>query len=445
MDTFVIQGGKPLSGEITLGGAKNVALKVLIASLLTDEELVIENLPLLADVFSLLEVLKSLGVTHEITDHTVRIQNGHLSNSTVPLEVGARLRASSMVLGPLLARYKQATIPNPGGCRLGARPIDRHVNALREMGAVIDYDSDDGFFHAKTDGLTGATITFPKNTHTGTETLLLAAVLAKGMTVLKNAAEEVEVDELITLLNEMGANIKRTALREITIVGVTKLHGTTYAIMPDRNEEVTFALAAAMTRGRVVVRGSRRTVLKDFLDKFTQAGGKYEAVDDTTTAYSLGTTPTATDVVTIPHPGFMTDWQAPWAAFMTQAAGQSTIHETVFESRFSYVGELKKMGAQIDFFDPPVTDPSAFYNFNWADRVEDYHQAIRITGPSKLHNAVVDIHDLRAGATLILAALAANGESYIHGAEQVDRGYEKIEDRLTKLGAQIRREKEEIV
>lgn len=445
MDTFVITGGKPLRGQITLGGAKNVALKVLIASLLTDDKLIIENLPLLADVFSLLEVLKSLGLTYEIVGHTVTIQNGHLRNSTVPLEVGARLRTSSMVLGPLLARYKKAKIPNPGGCRLGARPIDRHVAALRDMGASIEYNSQDGYFYAKSDELVGATITFPKNTHTGTETLLLAAVLAKGTTVLKNAAEEVEVDELITLLTRMGADIRRTAPREITIVGVERLHGASYAILPDRNEEVTFALAAAMTRGRITVHGSRRTVLKDFLEKYKAAGGQYDEIDENTTAYFMNDTPKPTDVVTLPHPGFMTDWQAPWAVFMTQASGVSTIHETVFESRFSYVSELKKMGAHVEFFDPPVSDPDEFYNFNWADRVEGYHQAIRISGPVKLHNAVVDIHDLRAGATLILAALAASGESYIHGAEQVDRGYEKIEDRLTGLGANIRRMKGESV
>ncbi len=439
MDTFVITGGNKLLGDVTLGGAKNVALKVLIASLLTDEPLHIQNLPLLADVFSLLEVLKSLGVTHTLDGHTLTLRNEHVQNLTVPLEVGARLRTSSMVLGPLLARYHEAKIPNPGGCRLGARPIDRHIEALRDMGASIEYNSDDGYFYGKAEKLRGTTITFPKNTHTGTETLLLAAVLAEGTTVLKNAAEEVEVDELIALLNAMGGAIHRSGPREITIVGVSKLHGATYSIMPDRNEEVTFALAAAITGGRIVVHGSRRDVLQAFLEPFTSAGGVYEAVDDTTTAYSIKGDPKPTDIVTTAHPGFMTDWQAPWAVFMTQAKGTSTIHETVFESRFSYVGELKKMGAHINFFAPEVKNPKEFYNFNWNDRVEGHHQAIQITGPSKLHNAVVDIHDLRAGATLILAALAASGESYVHGAEHVDRGYEQIETRLALLGANIRR------
>jgi UDP-N-acetylglucosamine 1-carboxyvinyltransferase len=445
MDTFVITGVTPLSGEVTLGGAKNVALKVLVAALLTDEELVIHNLPLLRDVFSLLEVLKSLGVHHKIEGHTLTLKSGKPESLTVPLEVGARLRASSLVFGPLLARYHEAKIPNPGGCRLGARPIDRHIEALRDMGATIDYNSEDGYFYAKTEVLKGATIDFVKNTHTGTETLLLAAVLARGTTILKNAAEEVEVDELIVLLNNMGANIKRTNSREITIVGVDVLHGATHTIMPDRNEEVTFAIAAAITRGKVVVHDSQRASLEAFLEKFKQAGGVYEAIDEKTTAYSLVGDIKPTDVVTEVHPGFMTDWQAPWAVFMTQAQGTSTIHETVFENRFNYVGELKKLGAAISFFAPPVANPQEFYNFNWDDRIEGFHQAIKIEGPATLHNGVVDIHDLRAGATLILAALAAHGESYVHGAEHVDRGYEKIEERLTTLGANIKRQEEEKV
>ena len=442
MDTFVITGGKPLKGNVTLGGAKNVALKVLIASLLTDDELIIRNVPLLRDVFSLLEVLKVLGVTCSLDNHTLKIQNGQGKDSAVPLEAGARLRTSSMVLGPLLARRREAKIPNPGGCRLGARPIDRHIEALRRMGASIEYHSRDGYFYAKAQKLTGTTIEFPKNTHTGTETILLAAVLAQGTTVLKNAAEEVEVDELIALLNSMGARIVRSGPREITIAGVTSLHGATHTIMPDRNEEVTFAIAAAITGGRIVVHDSQRATLSAFLDMFTRAGGKYEAISDTATAYWMDAAPKPTDIVTAPHPGFMTDWQAPWALFMTQATGTSSIHETVFESRFSYVAELEKLGAAIGFFSPEVTDPQTFYNFNWNDRIEGFHQAIKIDGPAKLHNGVVDIHDLRAGATLILAALAASGESYVHGAEHVDRGYEKIEERLTQLGASIKRLKE---
>jgi UDP-N-acetylglucosamine 1-carboxyvinyltransferase len=348
-----------------------------------------------------------------------------------------------MVLGPLLARYGVATTPNPGGCRLGARPIDRHISALKDMGAHIEYHSDDGYFYAKTKELHGARVRFPKNTHTGTETLLLAAVLARGQTVLENAAEEVEIDDLIACLNKMGAHIRRTDPRTIVIDGVKSLHGTDYSIMPDRNEEVTLAIAGVMTGGDVIVRNSSRHNLGAFLDVYGKAGGKYEEIDEKTTRYYADGPLKATDITTHPHPGFMTDWQAPWAVLMTQAEGTSTIHETVFESRFSYVSQLLKMGASIEFFDPNVSNPESFYNFNWADRVPGYHQGIKITGPTTLHNAVLEIDDLRAGATLVLAALSAQGESVVHGVEQVDRGYEKIEERLAALGAHIQRVTEE--
>lgn len=444
METFIITGGAPLQGEVTLGGAKNVALKVLVASLLTDEELVIDNVPDIRDVQFMVEVLQSLGVHIHRSGSTVTAQNRHVDQNRVPLDIGARLRTSSMVIGPLLARYGSAMIPNPGGCRIGARPIDRHIAALRSMGAVIDYQSDDGYFHATAPrGLTGISFEFTKNSHTGTETILLASVLAKGKTIIKGAAEEVEVDELIALLNSMGARILRSSPGEITIEGVASLHGAHYTIMPDRNEEVTFAIAAAVTCGSVTVVGSQRYHLSAFLRAYTAAGGVYEAIDEIRTRYGRGESLRSVDIETKPHPGFMTDWQAPWAVLMTQSTGTAIIHETVFENRFGYVEELRKMGAHIETYDPTVTNPSAYYNFNWEDhRIGDHH-AIRIHGPTKLHNAILTMNDLRAGATLVLAALAADGQSVLHGVEHIDRGYENIEERLRKLGANIVRKKEE--
>jgi UDP-N-acetylglucosamine 1-carboxyvinyltransferase len=444
MEKFIITGNIPLRGELTLSGAKNVALKVLSASLLTKDELIIHNVPHLTDVYVMLELLATLGVTAHWDGHTVIIKSTGAKNTRVPLDIGARLRTSSMVVGPLLAQYGKAIIPNPGGCRLGARPIDRHMEALKAMGAHVSYHSDDGYFYLTAPCLTGATIPFGKNTHTGTETLILAAVLARGTTVIKNAAEEVEVDGLIELLNAMGARVMRSKSREITIEGVEKLHGAEYTVMPDRNEEVTFAIAAAMTQGEIVVHQSQRAQLHAFLEKYSEAGATYDEIDETSTRYRFSGKLQATDVTTSIHPGFMTDWQAPWAVFMTQAKGISTIHETVFESRFSYVAELKKMGASISFFSPKVTDPETYYNFNWKDRVNGHHQAIKITGPTELHNAILEMTDLRAGATLVLAALVAGGESYIHGIDQVDRGYEQIDTRLKKLGANIKRSKEEL-
>lgn len=444
MDTFIITGGKPLHGEVKLGGAKNVALKLLVASLLTDEPLVIHNVPEIRDVSLMLEVLTSLGVVVDRKGDTLTVQNGRLNTCQVPLDIGARLRTSSMVIGPLLARYGRAMIPNPGGCRIGARPIDRHIAAFRGLGAAIEYHSEDGYFYATAPrGLKGITYGFTKNSHTGTETMILAAVLAKGKTIIKNAAEEVEVDELISLLNHMGARILRNTKREITIEGVSSLRGTEYTIMPDRNEEVTFAIAAAVTGGDITVLGSQRQHLSAFLSVFTSAGGTYEAIDEMRTRYGCSENLQAVDVVTAPHPGFMTDWQAPWAVLMTQATGTATIHETIFENRFGYTEELKKMGAQIKSVDIEVADPQNFYNFNWEDHTPGDHHAIRIHGPTNLHNAILTMNDLRAGATLVLAALAAEGQSVLHGVEHIDRGYEKIEERLARLGAKIQREKEE--
>lgn len=446
MDTFIITGGKPLRGEVTLGGAKNVALKLLVASLLTDEPLIIRNVPAIRDVDLTAEVLGSLGVNVHRSADTVTVQNGIAHRYQVPLDIGARLRTSSMVIGPLLARYGKAMIPNPGGCRIGARPIDRHIVGLRSMGAAIEYHSDDGYFYASSpEGLRGTNYEFVKNSHTGTETMILAAVLAKGETVIKGAAEEVEVDELIALLNQMGARIGRSAPREITIEGVPSLRGGEFRVMPDRNEEVTFAIAAAVTGGDITVIGSQRQHLGAFLSTFTAAGGVYEAVDENKTRYSRGPVLRAVDVQTAPHPGFMTDWQAPWAVLMTQATGAASVHETVFENRFGYAEELKKMGAQIEEYNPEVADTASFYNFNWEDHKEGDFHAIRIHGPSKLHNAILSMNDLRAGATLVLAALAAEGQSVLHGALHIDRGYEKIEERLRSLGAQIERVKEEAV
>lgn len=444
MDNFIITGGKPLSGNIRVGGAKNVALKILIASLLTDEEMVIHNVPRLRDVISLIDILKSLGVRADVDGHTMRIKNSTLmKDPTVPLDLGARLRTSSMVLGPLLARYGKGNVPNPGGCRLGARPINRHIDGLKIMGAAIDYNSDDGYFHATASALHGATVTFPKNTHTGTETILLAAVLAKGRTVIENAAEEVEVDDLISCLNAMGASIIRKDPRTIVIDGVSTLHGAEYTIMPDRNEEVTFAIASAITDGSVIVEDSQTQYLQAFLHMFSKAGGVYERIDETHTRYAKNGVIKPTEILTAQYPGFMTDWQAPWAIFMTQAEGVSTIHETVFESRFSYVSELRKMGAVIEFYSPHVDHPEQFYNFNWNDRREGYHQAIRIVGPQTLHNAVLAVDDIRAGASLVLAALVASGENYLHGVELIDRGYECLEERLSVLGADIVRTHDE--
>lgn len=442
MDELIISGGQPLRGEVEIAGSKNVALKTIVAGLLTQEQLTIENVPAISDFLLMEEIAQNLGVEIKRLPKTktIKIKATGIKNEKVPLEMGARLRASSMFIAPLLARLGRAVIPNPGGCRIGARPIDRHIEGLKKMGVEVNYNAKDGYFYAQSKKILGTTYRFPKNTHTGTETLIMAAVLAQGKTVLENAACEPEVDDLIRLLNSMGAKIKRLKPRTIIIQGVEKLHGATFKIRPDRNEAVTFAIAALATNGRVTLKNVEKEVLKPFLDKVKEVGGLWEEQERGLKFFRKGKL-RPSKIVTSYYPGFMTDWQAPWVLLMTQAEGTSIIHETIYENRFQYVEELKKMGTKIELFNPKVGNPRQFYNFNWDDNRPEYFHAARIFGPTKLHNAVLQISDLRAGATLVLAALVASGKSYLTGVEHLDRGYENFEERLRNLGAKIKRVK----
>lgn len=442
MDAFIVEGGNPLRGDVTVSGAKNVAMKVMLSGLLTDQPIFVSNVPLISSVYGTIDIVNKLGVSVSVgKNHTVRIQGNQIADHIVPLELGGLYRTATMVIGPLLARVGEAIVPNPGGCRLGMRPIDRHMEGLTAMGATISYE--DGFFHARAKGLTGTRYRFAANTHTGTETLLLAAVLAKGETVLENAAAEPEVDDLIKLLVAMGAKIKRTQERTIRIEGVKKLHGAEFTVMPDRNEAVTFAIAALVTGGDIIINGTQPEYLHEFLAGLDRAGAGWEKVAQGKVRVFAGSGLHATHVTTGPYPGFMTDWQSPWAILMTQAEGVSVLHETIYEDRFGYVEELKKMGARIEYFNPPIKNPQEFYNFNWQDREEHNKHAIRIHGKTQLHNAVLEVADLRAGATLVLAAACASGKSYIRGIDHIDRGYESIEKRLASLGMHIQRVKEE--
>lgn len=437
MDSYQVRGGKKLIGEINVSGAKNVALKAMVAACLTEEEVVIENIPRISDLFVMVDIIKKLGGKVRIQNHTAYVQAKRFTGSKISLDDASHTRTSSMFLAPLLARSRKAMIPNPGGCRLGARPIDRTVDGLRQMGANIRYNSEDGYFYADIDRqFHGTTYTFEKNTHTGTETLLIAAAVSEGKTILKNAAEEPEIDELIELLNSMGAHIQRSEPRTIAIQGVEKLHGTTFHIPPDRNEIITFAVASLITQGDIFVKEAKKSHVKEFLEKVEEAGGGIEEKNNGIRFYYKSKLH-ATSIMTRPYPGFMTDWQAPWAVLMTKAKGESVIHETVFESRFGYVRELKKMGANIRLFNPPVDNSKKLYNFNPEDDSKDFFHAAKIIGPVALHNAVVDITDLRAGATLVIAALAAAGETVIHGIEIIERGYEDFDKRLRQIGADI--------
>ena len=442
MDKYIIKGGNILKGEIRIAGAKNAALKVLVAACLTDERVLIHNVPLIADFFVMIDIMKDLGADVVLEDHTVTIQLAKFAHSSIPLDKAALARTSSMFIAPRLARTGEAIIPNPGGCRLGARPIDRTVEGVGHMSVDITYHSEDGYFHAQTKGLQAANYHFPKNTHTGTETLILTAALANGTTVLDNAAEEPEIDDVITLLNAMGGNVKRTAHRQITIVGVTKLHGAEFTISPDRIEVATFAIAAVITGGDVFIKDAHKAHITSFMDRYKETGAGYEIKEEGIRFFDNGTLK-AVDIETGIHPGFLTDWQAPWAVLMTQAQGTSTIHETVFENKLGYVHDLERMGAKVKLMNPNVADREKTYNFNLDDDKPEYFHAVQITGPKRLHNAIMTTLDIRAGAAIVLAALAAKGTSTIFGIEKLDRGYEGFEKRLTSLGANIERVTEE--
>lgn len=442
MEKFIIKGGKKIKGEVKVSGAKNVALKVLIAACLTDQNVVIKNIPLISDLMVMIDIIKELGGEVEIKDHSVSIKIKKINSTKIPLDKAAGIRTSFMFIVPLLLRNGSAVIPNPGGCRIGARPIDRIIDGIKKMGVNVYYNSADGYLHAKIKKLKGVNYRFEKSTHTGTETLLLLATLAEGKTVLKNAGQEPEIDELISFINLMGGDVKRVNSRTIIINGVKKLHGLEFKINPDRNEIVTFAIAAIMTKGEIFIKNINDTGLKEFLEKLKEVGGGFEIKKEGIKFFYKNDLK-ATKIMTSPYPGFMTDWQSSWAVLMTKASGISIINETVYENRFGYVNELEKMGAHIKLFNPKITHPEKFYNFNLNDDRKEYFHAIKIEGPVDLHNGIVHISDLRAGATLVLAALAAKGESIIYGIEHLDRGYEKFEERLKNLGADIERVKEE--
>jgi UDP-N-acetylglucosamine 1-carboxyvinyltransferase len=422
MQKFVITGGMPLHGEVRIAGAKNAVLKQMAAAALTDEPVVLHNVPKISDVAILRELMSDIGfAVRRFNADALEIRAAEAPWPFVPLEAALKMRASFILLGPMLARFGRVILPNPGGDRIGRRPVDYHVAAMERMGATIVYRNGYYFASAPADGLRGASISLPTVSVMGTENVILAATLARGATVIDNAALEPEVDDLIALLRSMGARIERTAERRIEVEGVERLGGADHRVLGDRLEAETFAIAAATTRGDVLLQGIDPAHLGAFLEVCDRMGVNYEADAAAATLRVLGATSgplRAVDVRTDPYPGFATDFQAPLSVLMTQAEGVSSIHETIFEDRLDHTRELVKMGAQVELVD---------------------ERRARITGPSRLHGAEVGIADLRAGATLILAALIADGTSVISGIEHVDRGYEQIEAKLVAIGARINR------
>lgn len=418
-------GGTPLHGTVTVAGAKNAALKLLAAAVLTGERCRLTNVPEIEDVRAMAETLTDIGV---VVDHpepnTYEISAGDVDWLFVPLEAAAKMRSSFMLLGPLLTRFGEVIISNPGGDRIGRRPVDMHVDAMRALGAEVTYRY--GYYYAKAPGrLRGGEVTFPHVSVMGTENALLAATLADGRTVIRPAAQEPEVDDLIDFLRKMGADVERTAPDTIQVHGKKRLRGADHQVMPDRIEAGTFAIAAAMTGGKITLERTECEHLDALVQVMGSMGINVACGADTLTVDATNVGPgdyLPTAIETAPYPGLATDLQPPTSVLLTQANGRSTIHESIFEDRLEWMTELRKMGASVE--------------------LPDAHHAI-VNGPAHLTGAEVEISDLRAGASLILAALAADGTSTIHGGHHVRRGYENIEKKFLDLGARIERVQEE--
>jgi UDP-N-acetylglucosamine 1-carboxyvinyltransferase len=423
-EVFRIVGGRPLNGTVPISGAKNAALKLLAAATLTGERCRLTNVPEIEDVRVMAETLRDLGVVVDHpADNVYEVASGDVEWLFVPLEAAARMRASFMLLGPLLTRFGRVIISNPGGDRIGRRPVDLHVEAMRALGASIEYRN--GYYFATSPGrLRGAEVRFPFVSVMGTENAMLAATLAEGHTIIRPAAQEPEIDDLITFLQAMGAAVERTFPDTIEIEGRKRLRGAEHRVVSDRIEAGTFVIAAAVTGGHVKLEGAPTGHLDAFMETMRRIGVRLDRGPDTIEVDGSGLHTggfRACDVVTAPYPGMATDLQPPTAVLLTQATGVSNVHETIFEDRLEWLGEVRRMGARVE--------------------MPDAHHAT-ITGPARLVGAEVEIGDLRAGASLMLAALAADGTTTIHGAHHVHRGYENIERKFLDLGASISRSAE---
>ncbi len=438
MSKFIIRGGKPLRGAVRLGGAKNVSFKVMIASLLCEGRSRILNLAKIGDVETTRQIIESLGAkTIPCGERTVFIDPNGFSSYQIPDRFGPSSRASILFAPPLLKKFGKAIIPFPGGDKIGQRPLERHLLGFEKLGVQAKSANNHLYLEAP-HGLRGTTYRFAKNTHTGTENLIMLAVCAQGITILENAAQETEIDDLILFLNHAGGNIKRLAGRKIRIIGVPKLYGQTHWVIPDANEAVSYACAALITQGDIAVEGAKSKDLIAFLKKIREVGGEYESSSWGIRFWYAGPLQ-ATSVTTKPYPGFKTDWQPLWTTLMTQAQGVSRVIETVYEQRFGFVPELEKMGGKFAYFNPKVKNPETFYNFNYAESDPGLYHGLKIYGPVPLKGAHLKTDDLRHGATLTLAALAAKGETIIENAEIIDRGYETLDLKLKELGGNIKR------
>lgn len=437
MSRYIITGGKQLNGEVSIRGAKNASFKQVIASLLCDQTIQLTNVPNISDIKITESIAKSLGSNIEYCgEHCIEITTPKITNSIVPVGTGEKSRASFMFAAPLLVRTGKAIVPMPGGDKLGARPLDRLFDCFKTMGINTTLTDTEIIF--ETDKIKNTHYFFNKPAHTVTETVIMASVLTPGETIFENASQEPEIDDLISMLNAMGAQIVRDIIdpKKIIVNGVNQLHSAKHQIICDRNEIVTFACAALATKGSINILRIEPQTIETFINVIEKMGAKIiPGKDEITISWVKNLT--NIDIETGPEPGFMTDWQAIFSVLLTQTVGCSTIIEKVYPSRFQHIENLKKMGVKATYFNPIVDNPETYYQFNpESDRKEFFH-GVKIYGPTKLSPANFVINDLRAGASTTLAALTAEGESIIDGVEYIERGYEKLAERLRSLGANI--------
>lgn len=430
MAKFIIRGGRRLTGTVRLAGAKNSISKLLVASLLTDEPMTLENVPANGETDIVIELCESIGSRVTRSGSTITIATPEIKNSRVK-ELSRKNRIPILALGPLLVRAGYAEVPTLGGDYLGSRPVNFHIAALEKLGAIIEVT--DTLFRARTEGLIGGRIDLPYPSVGATENAILAAVRADGRTFISNAAAEPEILDMINMLQKMGAIIELGSERTVHIEGVAKLRGTTHRLIPDRIEAASFATLAIATSGDVLVAGARQEHLTTFLNSVRRVGGEYEVRPEGIRFFRSTQGLRPLHIETDTHPGFMTDWQQPFSVLLTQATGESIVHETVYEDRFGYTEDLRRMGADITVI------PRCLGSISCRFSGKLYNHTALIRGPTPLSSAAVNMRDIRAGMAHLIAALIAEGASEVSGAEHVDRGYERIDERIQALGADIQR------
>ncbi len=429
---YLVTGGHPLCGEVVISGAKNAVTKMVIASLLTTEPCIFRNVPLLGDLYLTMQLCQDFGaqVSLDEEQHTLSVCTNVVKDPSVSYVLGGLNRISVLTIGPLLHRCGEATIPLPGGDRIGPRPIDFHIEGLRQMGAnIIERD---GRYHCSAaHGLRGANIKLPFPSVMATENFLITAALAKGVTIIENAATEPEIIDLIKLLQKMGAIIELKVDRRIVIDGVNRLYGARHTLLSDRNEAVSLAVATYLTKGDVYLRQAQQDTLLTFLNTLSKMGLRFEIDDEGIRFIGDAKTPPAIALETDVHPGFMTDWQQPFTILLTQADGMSVVHETIYEDRFGYTNALQRMGAHVGLY------PKCLGEVPCRFKEKQYMHSCVVRGPTPLTGTRLDIPDIRAGCSYILAALCATGTSEVYGIEHIERGYEHLDAKLRRLGANI--------